>query len=253
MSDPKSFHDIMKMADEALKKSNPNASLPNMIVTAETYDEKVEVSALTKDIVTDLNGWYLIHGEYPTLDKLKERFPQLLEIGPVGLEKLFKDANEILEEKRGLPPYEIEFKTVKTWDPQFIAACNILMDVSDKRSTTAKLKDVGLTTRRWNNMLRSKKNLDYWEQCVDMVMDRDTWQESRIALARNVSQGDLPSIKYFHELTGKFTASKDFDPRILTHVILTMLEIVSKHVDGNTARKIADEIEVSAVKELGIG
>jgi hypothetical protein len=32
----------------------------------------------------------------------------------------------------------------------------------------------------------------------------------------------------------------------------SVLEIITRHVDGNTARQIADELETVAIKELGI-
>ena len=234
---------------ELINLNIPNQSLPNMIITTETYDEAVEPSQHIKEVVTVLNTQFLLEGEY-SFEDLKTRVPILLEMGSEQLEELFTEANKILEDARGLPPFVVKFKTTKILDPRFVAACNIIMDVSDKRSVAAKLKDVSLTTKQWNNFLRTKANREYYDKLVDNLMDYDTWQESRLAIARNVSQGDLSSIKYFHELTGKFVAQKDFDPRILTYMMTAILEIVVRHVDGHTARIIADELEAVAIKEL---
>jgi len=234
---------------ELLKLNLSDGSIPNTIVTTTTYDEAVEPSLHIKEVVTVLNTQYLLEGSY-NFEDLKQRVPILLEMGSEQLEELFTEVNKILEDARGLPPFQINFKTTKILDPRFVAACNIIMDVSDKRSVAAKLKDVSLSTKQWNNFLRTKANREYYDKLIENLMDYDTWQESRLAIARNVSAGDLSSIKYFHELTGKFVAQKDFDPRILTYMMTAILEIVVKHVDGHTARIIADELEAVAVKEL---
>lgn len=229
------------------------SSFPNTIVSqTETTHHLEEPSQLIKELVTYLNSAMIFEGKYPPLDEVKKRFPELEEINPQQLKKIFKDVNDILENKRDCPPYQINFVEHRILDPQFVAACNLILDSADKRSIAQKLKSVGLTTTKWKNMLRSKKYQDFYNELVDNMMEFDTWQESRVALARNVSQGDLSSIKYFHELTNKFSAKSEFDPRVVTHMLMVVLEIVSKHVDGSTARLIADEIEVSAVKELGI-
>ena len=239
--------------EDLLKVNIPNQNnIPNTIVTTQTNDEYTEPSQYVREVVTELNVQHLLNGEY-SFEKLKTSVPELKELSSEQLKTLFKEVNKILEERRGLPPFEVKFVVSRVMDPQFVAACNIMMDVADKRSTTAKLKDVGLTTRQWNNMLRVKANKEFYSNLVDRLMDDDAWHESRMALARNVASGDLPSIKYMHELTAKFSPKSDFDPRLLTYMMTAILDIVVRHVDGNTARIIADEMEHVAIKELGIG
>jgi hypothetical protein len=244
----KSQKSLSDMTAEELLK----VELPNSIITpAKTVTDLVtEPTQLVKTLVTELNMEFLLSGKYQPLHKLKKRVPELEEIGGEVLNDIFKQVNEILEEKRGLPPYQIEFKQVTTLDPQFVAACNILLDVADKRSQTAKLKDVGLTTKQWKNFMRVGRNQAYYEKLVDDLLTSDMWQESRVALAKNVAQGDLPSIKYLHELTNKFSPKNEFDPRILTYFMQFILEVITRHVDSQTARKIADELDQIAIKEL---
>ncbi len=222
--------------------------LPNVIVSKE--DTTLEPKVIVKETVTYLNGQHLLMGEYPTLATLKEDLPLVKDLTEEGLKELFLEVNKILEEKRGLPPFQIKFKTVRTLDPNFVAACNLIFDVHDKRSVAAKLKDVKLTTKKFNALLRLRVHREFYEKLTDNLLNEDMWNESRIALARNVQQGDLNSIKYMHALTNKYNERQEFDPRILTVFMQAMLEIVTRHVDGNTARIIADEIDTVAMKEL---
>jgi len=230
-------------------------TLPNTIIVTETEDEALstEVSHLLRAFVTELNAYYLFNGTYQPLSFYKTMFPELQKLSPVGLKDLFKRINATLD-KRGLPPYQVNFKKGTTeFDPEFIGACSVLMDFSDKRPLASKLKEIGVTTKKWNNWLRSKKNYDYWHKLVDSLMDREVFEEGRLALAQNVSRGDLASFKYFNEMTDKFVASKEFDPRIIGVLMSGVLDIIMRHVDGSVASKIAEEIQLLGVSSLTSG
>lgn len=206
-----------------------------------------------REVVTFLNWEYLMNGEYPKIGKILEKFEFLNELSSEAQVDFFKQVNDILENARDLPPFELRIKTVRVMDPQFVAACNLIFDVSDKRTLAAKLKDVGLTTKKFHNLCRLKHHKEFYEMMIDQTLQSEVWNEARMALARNVINGDLPSIKFFAEMEGKFTQKSDFDPRMITVILGSVLEIISRNVDGVVARKIADEIEDVAVKSLGTG
>ena len=226
-------------------------SLPNTIITIEQPDSvDSEISALHRRVVTELNANYLFKGKYQPLGELKKEFPELLELTPVGLKDLFGQVNATLE-KRGIPHYEINFRNAKLeFDPTFIAAVNTLADFTDKRPIGAKLKQIGVSTKQWNGWLKSKKNYDYWHNVVDGLMNREVFEEGRLALAQNVARGDLASFKYFNELTDKFVASKEFDPRIIGVLMSGVLDIIMRHVEGTVASQIAEEIQAMGISSL---
>lgn len=230
-------------------------SLPNTIIVVETEEKALssEMSSLLRSFVTELNAYYLFNGTYQPLSFYKTMYPELEKLSPVGLKDLFKRINATLE-KRGLPPYQINFKKGTTeYDPEFIGACNTLLDFSDKRPLASKLKEIGVSTKRWNNWLRSQRNYDYWHRLVDGMMDREVFEEGRLALAQNVSRGDLASFKYFNEMTDKFVASKEFDPRIIGILMSGVLDIIMRHVEGSVASKIAEEIQLLGISSLTSG
>lgn len=228
--------------------NTPIPELPNTIVVQ--YEPGTILEDEVRKVASFLNMKYLWDGTYPSLSVIKESFSFLLEYGSEQLEELFTKVNDILENARGLPPFEVKINRVRSMDPQFIAACNLIFDVMDKRPQAAKLKSVGLTTGKFQNMLRQKMYRDFYGGLVDQVMDSTIWNEGRLALTRNVINGDLPSIKFAMELTDKFQAKSDFDPRVLTMMMVQILDIISKHVDGRTARVIADELETVAINSI---
>lgn len=237
--------------DDQKFKELMSLDIPNTIVTPKNLGEVDD--DLVRKLVTELNFRYLMKGGYPKLDELKEHVPELHDLGSEELQELFTKVNEILEEARDCPPYQISFKEMRIADPHFVAACNLIFDVGDKRSLAAKLKDVGLTTRRFNNLLRIKLHRDYYQELIDKTLNVDVWDQGRLALANNVVNGDLPSIKYFAELQGKFVQQREFDPRVITYMMQSVLEVILRNTDSVTARKIADELEEVAVKQLGMG
>lgn len=225
--------------------------MPNTIISTEVVEEAP--SQMVQDVVTELHRYYLLgprtkNTPYPKISKLAEKF-NLDEVNP---EKFWREVNKILE-KRQLPHYDVHFKKVKTLDPKFVAAVGVLTDFSDKKSTKQKLQSVGLTTGQWNNLLKIKIHRDYYQKIVEQGLDFEVYHEGLLALSRNVVSGDLPSFKYFNELTDKFTEKKDFDPRIIIHLMNKVLDVVSQNVSGEVARQVADELEVIAVQELGMG
>jgi hypothetical protein len=222
--------------------------LPNVVISLESISE-VDPDPLIKEVITFLHSSYLLGG-YPKIKKVYEEYPDLQNLEKP--EEAFKRINATLE-RRDLPPYEITFKKSKTLDPKFVAACGVLSDFSNKKSMVQKLKTVGMTTAQWNNMLKIKLHREYWERITHDVLDFGVYHEGKLALARNVADGDLPSIKYLNELTGKFTQKQDFDPRIIVALMSGVLDIISRHVDGETARAVADDLEIMAVQQLGIG
>jgi hypothetical protein len=63
-----------------------------------------------------------------------------------------------------------------------------------------------------------------------------------LALARNVDNGDLQSIKYFNELTGRYRGN---DETVVNLMVLLgrMMEVLAKHVEPQILAAIADELD----------
>ena len=158
---------------------------------------------------------------------------------------------------RGLPPVEWSSvpKPVKVADPEFVAACALLLDTMDKRSAAAKLKAIpGMTTRKFNALLAVPINSRYYKSRVNQVFQgaEDT---AKISLIRNIENGDLQSIKHFHEMTGIYRPNQEI---ILNMGVLIarLMEVLAAHVDPKTLGIIGDKFDsiltsaTDEVKEL---
>jgi len=246
--------DLIKEAQQATSSLINPSQLPNVLISQRVASEITpkEFTEHHHILVTKLNADFLLKGKYRTLPELVEKFPFLNEYTDDDMKLLFKDINATLE-KRDLPPYEVKFIKQHIYDPIFIAACNVLMNPYDKRSIAAQLKDVGITPAKWAAFLKVKRNREYYDKLVNNMMDNELWNESRVALAKNIADRDLSSIKYFHELSGRHRPNAPFDPQVLMYFMSTVLDVVTKYVDGTVARQIADELEQKSIQELTKG
>ena len=150
--------------------------------------------------------------------------------------------------KRGLPLLNYSIVPVGQksreleFDPIFVLAADLLCDSLDKRSVTAKLKTLGLTSLQWKGMLRKKHQEEYFKKKLDQTW-KSTQDSAKLALTKNVEAGDLQSIKYFNEWSGQFRPNEEM---LLNIGILLgkVMEILAAHVEPAILATVADEIDL---------
>lgn len=245
--------DLNITIDDLLKLEIPVASpMPNVVILPHT-DENIpddDERFFARKVVTFLNQEYLKAADYPPLREVFKAVPELASVGKDSVVRILKEANRLLTDIRGLPPYHVNVKRKRQLDPAFVAACNLLANPIDTRSIPAKLKDVGLTSSKFNAFLKKDDYYEFFRGVTDRMIDRETFELGRLALAKNVVEGDLQSFKYFNELTGKYRGAEGLDGRVIALLLETILTIITRHVDGATARVIADEIDKAAVGQI---
>lgn len=206
-------------------------------------------------LITALNLNYLLYSEPMSVAKVKEEFSFTTN---EAYEELAKCRSAL--ENRGFTwPDEYnkpEIKAVKEkpaqkrpkskeldFDPFFVLACHQILTLGDKRTPAAKLKEIGLTVSKWENYLLDPKYWNFYEKMLKERFDR-VEQEAQLSLARNVASGDLQSIKYFNEWTGKYRPQSDVQFN-LGLVIGRLMEALSKFLTPDQLIEVADVIEVS--------
>jgi hypothetical protein len=197
-----------------------------------------------QELLTRLDSSFWMDRKYPPVGILRSEFPN------VDIESFLQEIEPALA-ARGLPPYKVEPRVGKNeLDGHFVLACNLVLDFADSRSLAAKLKELGLTTRKWNALLKVKKNKEYFQKRVDEMFDEDVKTEAKVALAKLVAAGDLNTIKYFHEFTGIYRGEAQTVAQ-LQQIILILMEILAKHVSPAVLMTVAEEIEHQpSIKEL---
>ena len=213
---------------------------------SEGFDE-----SLKDEILTFVDAWFWTNKELPSRALIVDRF----NLSQVDYEMYITSFNEALKNRLGLElqlnplPVRVDLGFPKL-DPLFVMACNMICDVADKKTTAAKLKAVNLTTRQWQAMLVIPMHKEYFERRLESVFGENTKHAAKLAIARNVEAGDLPSIRYFHEFTGEFKPHQETTLN-LAFLLGRVMEVLARFVSPEVMNQIANEIDtVLEVKEL---
>lgn len=196
---------------------------------------------LLKRVVTQIEARYWLTSEYPDGETLYN----LIGVGFLDLKPILPQINSALA-KRELPPYDPYVRNRDELDPAFVVAVNKLCDVSDKRSKVIKLKEVGLTTQRFNVLLRSKINRTYYEQRAETAF-RDVAPVAKTSLGKLVDSGDLQAIKYYNEWSGEHDPNKELTTN-LNKLIALFMEVLIRHVPPELVKTISSEFDVKLLE-----
>jgi len=159
--------------------------------------------------------------------------------------------NEIVThfEQQGtdIVPYLLEIKqqldqlgmSKDTLHPQAFILAQTLLSTSDRRSLRVKLKEAGLTMRQYEILKRNPKFLEYMrKEATRRFGDADI--EADLQLVKNIEEGDLRAIQYYNEMTGRARSPEAVN---VMKVLATVMEILVQHVDPETLRIIATQLE----------
>ena len=122
-----------------------------------------------------------------------------------------------------------------------VLAINVISNLHDRRSLSSKLKSLNLTTAIWQGWLNQKPFNDYFRGIISRRFSQAD-VDAQIALSQNIQQGDLSSIKYYHELTGIYRPDNELT-RNLNQILANLMEILAKYVTSDVLVRIADEFE----------
>ena len=170
-------------------------------------------------------------------------------------EDIIKDKINPRLKGRGIPEYVFHKIAPNVpdngFDPRFVLACNQLCTVSGK-SKGARFKDlksIGVTESTWNAWMNIPSYFKYAKELMETQFESVTDVDAKMALARNVANGDLQSIKYYHEFTGRYRP-QDANAMNMMVIIGALLEVLVKNVSAEVFEKIASELESTPVGEL---
>ena len=145
-----------------------------------------------------------------------------------------------------MPPYDPWVRPKEELDPEFVVAVNFLVDVSDNRSKAVKLKAVGLSTHKFNVLLKNKLNRTYYESRAEEAFN-NVAPVAKTSLGKLVDSGDLQAIKYYHEFTGIHDPNKELNQN-LNKLISLFMEVLIKHVPPGTVDVISQEFDVKLLE-----
>lgn len=234
------------------------ASLPNR---KNTPPVGVYTTPDEDQLITYLETNYWLNGGYPSFGELLEFYPEDY------LRQLIFKLSERLS-LRGLPKYvlppakddPIFNRELTNFDPRFVMACNIVTNVTDKRTKAAKLNEVNVSMAEWDGWLTNNENYQYYQRLVEIKWNQVD-ETAKLQVIRNIENGSLSDIKYYHEFTGKFTPQAQIQVNmgiVIARVIETLtrfvepakLEEIASALTSETLFQPAEAIEVQAPWEL---
>lgn len=165
---------------------------------------------------------------FPTLQDLEI---QLQNQQPENLKLQFDETPEqqtIKKLKAGLEPLQL-------------AALTAFLNLHDKRSLTAKLKELGLTTKNWQVWLKQPNFQEFLSLELSRRFDLIDF-DARVSLATLVQNGDLNGIKFYYELTGKYRPNSETAYN-LGAVLSSLMEILARYLTAEILQRVADEFE----------
>lgn len=123
-----------------------------------------------------------------------------------------------------------------------LTVANVLLDLTDTRSSKKKLQDLGVPTARYQSWLRDPSFQNYIRSRAESTLG-DNQHEAHLALVDRVRSGDMSAIKYFNEITGRYVATADRGNNVdVTMILIRTLEIIQRYVsDAAIQEAIATE------------
>lgn len=124
-----------------------------------------------------------------------------------------------------------------------VAAVGLVLDYADKRSHNTKLRSLGITPAKWNGWLKNEVFKNYLHSLSSRGLD-DALHVAHTGLIHATERGDTNAIKYYMELTGRFSGDSG-ESQNFKVMLQRMVETIQRHVkDPDTIRLIANDFKV---------
>lgn len=236
---------------KGLSETASSHSMPSLPEPTESY--AVPASSPEEDsLFAHLEVSYWVAGGYPSLKELTEEtyWPES------RLRQMISRVNPRLT-LNGLPQFTLprpvgENSAFKGWtskyDPRFVLSVNTVTNVSDKRSKAAKLAEINVSPAEWDGWLTNSENYEYYKFMVDVKWKQGD-ETAKLQLLNGMERGDLSTIKYWHEFTGKHVQRSELS--VNTSVVISrVIEVLTSYVDPGKLTEIAQALQMDSLTEV---
>lgn len=199
------------------------------------------------DVVFFIERYHALEGKVPTSQIIHDRF------------ELFEGEYESFTRHplvaKSMKHRGITFPAAEdVLSPEQMSAIAAMLDYTDRRSDEKKLRDVGITTRQWTTWMLDDTFSDYLRERSERML-LNSQHEAHKGLLKGVRNGNVASVKYMNEMTGRYNPEADNNVNIRA-LLMGMIEILQKYIqDPIVLHGIATEMMNAAAVQgnAGIG
>lgn len=179
---------------------------------------------------------WLRKGEFPALSKIAK--DMVLDQVKV-VEALSSPLLQKSLDARGIPWMEVDDRLT----PIQVATINLILNVSDKRSTPVKLKSLGVNPSTYKGWRRQKQFMLVMREQGERLFG-ETMPEVHKALMDKALEGDPTSLKLYYAMAGRWDDKKSVESMNIRFVMVKLLEVIQTHVrDPEALQAIAADFE----------
>lgn len=220
--------------------------MPETVGNAPTSPSSPEfLSDRQMDIVFFVERYHALEGKVPSSDIIHQRFD------------LFEGEYESFASHplvaKSMKHRGITFPAAEdVLSPEQMSAIAAMLDYTDRRSDEKKLRDVGITTRQWTTWMLDDQFAEYLSNRSERMLLASK-HEAHKGLLKGVRNGNVASVKYMNEMTGRYNPEADNNVNIRA-LLMGMIEILQRHIsDPIILHGIATEMMNAAAIHNGGG
>jgi hypothetical protein len=193
-------------------------------------------TVLTQDeiqVLHHVEAYWNLHGKWPATFPRKNIPP----VGSFVLEESLQKQKFIKGLKnRGIALPHADL----TLTDEQLAAILAVVNIDDRRSRSAKLKDMGIAAATFAGWMKNPEFKQYLHSLSAQTFE-DAIHVANEGLLKAVDKGDVNAIKYYNELTGRVVSPEVHNARVL---ISRLVQVIQTHVkDQGTLNLIARDFD----------
>lgn len=140
----------------------------------------------------------------------------------------------------------IIYHNTETLSGRQLAAANVIMNFSDKRSDSKKLSDIGVSAAEYDGWRQDPVFNNYLTQRAEHLIGGSV-DEAHRALLHGVRAGNTKALEMYYGITGRFSFSKSVGELNVDFLMVKIIEIITKHVSDPVAlERIGNDIQALA-------
>ena len=184
-------------------------------------------------VINWIEEWWLRKDSFPPVGAFKEHWPEFILDSSLKNELFLKALDN-----RGI---RISAQDDTLTNEQ-LAGIAVIANFRDTRSSTAKLRSLGITWTKWQGWMKDRHFRDFLKDLAGFNF-KESMDVVQAGLLRSAEKGNVDAIKFYLEITGEYTQESQ-EVVNLKMVLARVLEAVQIHVkDPNVLRNIATDFE----------